>query len=303
MRAACVARGAALAALLTPAAADSPATAQAICSAPHSSPVLAQGESIRTIAPGSGWVQLSLFRQISSEFFDPTGSRIAFLGQGEVRTHSLLLTASAGVLRGVDVWAQLPVHSLTFRDGSGQRDRLGLGDPRASVRISPEMLGVLDLPLALRAGLKIPGSEFPVDATIIPISEGQRDWELSLESGTVVPGTQAYLMGWVGYRWRELNPSRSRKPGNELFAHLAAGASWRGLRAELGSELLLGEAPRQLGVEVPASRRRLLQLQPTVGYAVGRSTVEFTALIPLAGRSLPTGPGASVGYRFGWGAR
>ncbi|MFQ6046796.1 MAG: hypothetical protein ACE5PT_10650, partial [Gemmatimonadales bacterium] len=93
------------------------------------------------------------------------------------------------------------------------------------------------------------------------------------------------------------------KPGNELFAHLAAGGSWRGLRAELGSELLLGEAPRQLGIELPASRRRLLQLQPTVGYAVGRSTVEFTALIPLAGRSLPTGPGASAGYRLSWGPR
>ncbi|MFQ6047066.1 MAG: hypothetical protein ACE5PT_12055, partial [Gemmatimonadales bacterium] len=255
-RAARIGRSAALVALLAPAT-RATAAAQAICSAPHSSPVLAQGGSIRAIAPGSGWVQLSGFRQVSSEFFDPTGQRIAFLGQGEVRTHSFLVTASAGVFRGVDVWAQLPVHSLVFRDGSGQRDRVGLGDPRLSVRMSPEILGATRVPLALRGGLKLPGTSFPVDATIIPISEGQRDWELSLESGTVVAGTQAYLMGWLGYRWRELNASRSRKPGNELFAHLAAGGSWRGLRAEVGWELLLGEAPRQLGVEIPASRRRL----------------------------------------------
>ena len=41
---------------------------QAICSAPHSSPTLAQGGSIGTPPVGGGWAQISLYRQHSVYF-------------------------------------------------------------------------------------------------------------------------------------------------------------------------------------------------------------------------------------------
>ncbi len=281
-----------------------PVSAQAVCSAPHSSPVLAQGGTIETLRPGTGWAQVSGFRQVSNGFFGPTGDRQPFLADGRVRTHSAFFTAAVGVVRGVDVWGQLPVHDLRYSDQTGGRHRLGLGDPRFSVRLSPRVVGIDGLPLAVRAGVKLPGSRFPVDATVIPLSEGQRDWELSLESGAALgPGdAPLYVLGWVGVRWRETNEQTDRKPGDELFGHAAVGGAWRAFRLELGAEALLGRAPRQLGLELPAGRRRLLQLQPTVGYHVGRSTVEVTLLLPLAGRNLPTGTAGSVGYRFSWGA-
>ncbi len=275
---------------------------QAICSAPHSSPVLAQGGTIRTLSPGSGWVQLSGFRQVSSEFFGPGGERLPFLASGRVRTHSIYVTASVGVFTGIDVWGQLPVHSLDLADQSGSRSRVGLGDPRLSVRVGSELVGAGSVPLTIRAGVKLPGTEFPVDATIIPLSEGQRDWELSLESGTALPGMPAYVLGWVGYRWRERNVNAQRKPGNEVFTHLAVGGRAGRFHGELGAEVLLGSAPEQLGVVLPSGRRRLVQLQPTVGYRVGRGTIEFTGFIPLGGQNLPTGASGSVGYRLAWGS-
>ena len=56
-------------ALLTP-----PATyAQAICSAPHSSPSLTQSGSIKTLPQGAGWLQVSLFRQQADESFNFSG--------------------------------------------------------------------------------------------------------------------------------------------------------------------------------------------------------------------------------------
>jgi hypothetical protein len=278
------------------------AAAQAICSAPHSSPVLANGGTIRTLPAGAGWFQVSGLRQVSTEFFGPGGERLGFVGGGDVRTHSVYVTAAVGIVRGVDLWGQTPIHSLSSDNQAGSTaSRVGIGDPRLSVRIGTELFGMGEVPLSLRGGVKFPGSEFPVDATIVPLSEGQRDWELSLESGTALPGIPLYVVGWVGYRWREFNETTQRKPGDELFTHVAMGGRAGALHGEVALEVLRGRTPTQLGVELPSGLRELLQLQPTVGYGLGRGTLEATLLLPLAGQNLPAGPGGSVGYRFSWG--
>ena len=54
-------------------------SAQAICSAPHSSPTLAQSGSLRTLPPGAGWIQASIFGQRATQFFDARGDRQPFL--------------------------------------------------------------------------------------------------------------------------------------------------------------------------------------------------------------------------------
>lgn len=285
------------------AAAPAGAPAQAVCSAPHSSPVLAGGGTIATLSPGAGWVQVSVFRQVSRDFFNIQGKIQPFLDRGRARTASLYLTGAVGLVRGLDAWLQVPLHDAEYVGQSGEFLRSGLGDPRFSVRVSPRLVGVQGVPLALRAGAKLPGTEFPVDATIIPLGEGQRDWEVSLETGTAFGSLPLYVLGWVGYRWRDANVELNRVPGDERFAHLAAGGTLHRIHAELAVEYMSGLAPRYLGVEVATARRRLVQLTPTVGYELWRGTAEVTALLPLAGRNLPAGPGLSVGYRLGWGAR
>lgn len=254
--------------------------AQAVCSAPHSSPVLASGGSIQTLSPGAGWVQLSALRQSSNEFFNTNSQAQPFLADGQVRTNSLYLTGAVGVIPGLDLWVQLPLHQVRYADQGGERRRTGLGDPRLSARVSPQLLGISSIPLAARGGLKLPGSGFPVDATIIPLGEGQRDLEVSLESGKAFTRIPVYLMGWVGYRWRELNRDAQREPGDERFAHAAVGGRFGALHAELAFEYLSGLAPRLQGFELSSARRRLVQLTPTVGYQLGRGALEFTALFP-----------------------
>jgi hypothetical protein len=278
-----------------------PVHPQAVCSAPHSSPVLAGGGSIETLAPRSGWLQASVYGQRSSEFFGTGGDRQPFLAGGRVRTRSLYVTAALGLFRGIDVWAQLPVHNVSYVDDGGSRERSGFGDPRLALRVGPELVGLGGVPLAIRAGVKLPGSQFPVDAAIIPLSEGQTDWELSVETGRAFTGLPLYLLAWAGYRWRGLNETADRKPGDEWFGHLAAGGPVGAFRWELAAEYLRGHPPRHLGFEVPASRRRLMQLQPTVARRVGPGDLEFTSQVPLVGRNLPSGPGFSLGYRIAWG--
>ncbi len=287
--------------VLTPQAAGG----QAFCSAPHSSPALAGGGSITTLASGTGWVQASVLGQSSSTFFDPNGDRRPYLADGRVRTRSVYFTGSVGILRGVDVWVQLPVHQLNIADQTGQRERLGVGDPRFSVRIGPELMGLHATAVALRLGVKLPGTEFPVDPRIVPLSEGQRDWEVSVEAGHGIPGlgTYTYVLGWIGYRWRERNDNIGYKPGDEVFGHLAVGSRWQSFNFELATELMRGRAAEQFGLRLSSAQRRLVQLQPTVGYGVGPGTLELTALVPVGGKNLPTGIATSLGYRFMWGSQ
>ncbi len=276
------------------------ATAQAICSAPHSSPSLVRNGSMRTLELGTGWLQVSLYRQQADESFNHLGDRQPFLANGQFDTRSVFVSGAVGLTRGVEFWAQLPVHNLNANSAGGTSTTTGLGDLRFAGRVGSEFVG-LDVPLAARFGIKIPGSEFPVDATVLPLTEGQLDFETSLEAGGQLGSLPLYVTGWVGYRWRTENEEAARKPGDEGFAHLALGAFAGDFILELAADGLYGRAPVAQGITLAGERRRLLQLIPTVGYELGPGRLEFTSQVPVYGRSLPSGVGMSIGYRFAWG--
>jgi len=275
-------------------------SAQAICSAPHSSPTLAQSGSLRTLPPGAGWIQASIFGQRATRFFDARGDRQAFLADSEFDTYSIFISGAVGITHGLELWAQLPTHRLQVQSLGGDSRRAGLGDARIAMRVGPEILGY-DFPLSARFAVKLPGSEFPVDATVLPLSEGQRDWEVSVESGHWFEARSLYLMGWVGYRWREENTDALRDPGDEAFGHLAVGGSAGDFSWEVSGDGLWGTAPVIQGLLLENNARRLVQILPTASYAVGPGRVEATGQIPLWGKNLPVGVGASIGYRLTWG--
>jgi hypothetical protein len=62
---------------------------QAVCSAPHSSPTLAQSGSIGALPAGAGWVQFSLYRQQATDFYSPGGARQDFLADARFNTRSV----------------------------------------------------------------------------------------------------------------------------------------------------------------------------------------------------------------------
>lgn len=278
------------------------AAGQAVCSAPHSSPTIpSTGYSI-TEPPGSGWVQFTFYRHDTREQFGTTGRIEPFFAQGHATTTSLFVTAALGLVRGVDAWMQLPVHNLRFDGGAGRRERTGFGDSRLQLRVSPELFGSR-IPVALRAGVKFPGGDFPVDPDLIPLTEGQRDWDLSLQLGRSLQSLPVYVMGSVGYRWREEDIDRARKPGDERFAYLAVGGQWQRLGWELGLEGLSGLPPRSQGLELETARRTMLQVFPNLGMNVGPGQVEVGGRIPLYGRNLPAGSALTLGYVVDWGRR
>ena len=285
----------ALAALLLPLS----LSGQAFCAGPHSAGTLSQGGSITSLPPGGGWVQLSVYRQGFDQFYNQNGELQDFLASGEFLTRSVFLTASVGVIEGLDVWAQLPVHNLTVENQAFNTASSGVGDFQFSARITPELFGS-DVPVGLRFGSKFPAGAFPVDASVLPLTEGQRDWAVSLESGWTFDFLPIYVTGWAGYRWRELSEVRLYDPGNETFGHVAVGGAAASLMWEIGADAYWGDAPVVGGIPLDRDARRMFQIVPTIGYPVGPGTLEVSAQIPVSGRNLPSGTAFAVGYRTGW---
>ena len=283
-------------------------TAQGVCSAPHSTGGISTGSGVAVLPPGAGWLQLTGLRWVSSEFFGTDGAVRPLLAGGTVTTHSLYATLSVGVLTGVDVLAQAPVHDLTFEDQTGRRERAGIGDVRAALRIGGAAFGLPELPVVVRGGVKLPGSRFPVDATVIPLTEGQRDWELSIAYGLgliqpspLAPPTLA-AAAWLGYRWREPNEDADRKPGDEVFGHLEIRGLLDPFTWTAGVDAVFGRPPIQQGFELPGARRELWQLTGSAALPAGPGRVSASLQLPVAGRNLPTGPSLSIGYVVEWSA-
>ncbi|MFQ5690153.1 MAG: hypothetical protein ACE5HQ_07765 [Gemmatimonadota bacterium] len=255
-----------------------------------------------TLDPGAGWVQVQVYYQNTRKEYGENANKRRFFFDGHAITTSVFVTAAVGVINGLDVWAQVPVHNLSFDDVAGNRQRTGFGDPRFWVRIGPKLFGLhTDFPIAIRGGVKLPGADFPIDSEIIPLTEGQTDFEIMLELGHSFYPLPMYVSGWVGYRFRQKNEKAFRDPGDEKFAYVAIGGSFaRSFTWKLAGEGLWGLAPVIDGVSVPSGRRKILEILPTLGHKMGPGNIEIGGRFPFSGRNLPAGPSVTGGYFFAW---
>lgn len=264
-------------------------------------PAGAQGQWVSE--PGEGWVEAAFFYHDTTREFDPLGNERNIFAEGRALTRTLFLTGTAGVWKGVDVWVQVPVHRLRFDDAGGERLSTGLGDPAGFVRIGTGIWdGLPQWPVALRGGVKLDGGSFDVDSEIIPLGEGQVDWELLLELGRSFYPLPIWTAGWIGHRWRRENAEQARKPGDELFwlwsmgGDLPASAGWK-----VTLEGLSGGAWEIEGLTITTARRRLHQFFVEGTYDVGPGTVSAGIRTPFSGRNLPTGSALTASYLVRWG--
>jgi hypothetical protein len=263
-----------------------------------SDPEPASGQWVE--APGRGWVSLSIFHHDTKEQFDTQGSTRPFFADGHAIATSAYLTAAVGLVRGFDAWIQAPYHRLEYADAAGERVRSGIGDSRVFLRVRPlDYLG-LDLPLAIRGGVKVPVGDFKVDAEVIPLGDGQRDWELMLEAGHSFYPRPFYVMGWVGYRWREEDEETRRDYGDEVFFYSAVGGQAGRIGFKVALEGWYGDTPVFERIPVRSARREMLQTIPTVLLPIWRGQVGIGGRFPLSGRNLPAGPALVLGYFLNW---
>jgi len=254
--------------------------------------------------PGTGWAELRLSHHQTQDRFNRKGEVEPYFNKdAQSTTQSATFTGALGLWQGLDTWLKVPFHRLQFDDVVRERTSTGLGDPRFFARVGPNLFGIGDLAtaVALRGGMKVPIGDFENDVEVVPLSEGQRDWEVLLEIGKSLHPWPVYVMGWVGYRWRETNPTTGLKPGNERLVYVAAGGSVQPFRWKVAVDGFFGRPTQLSGATLSQdSRRELLQVIPTVGWRLGPGTLEVGAEVPLHGRNLPAGPTFTLDYFVTW---
>ena len=251
--------------------------------------------------PGQGWADLTLYYLDTREAFAFDGQVIDFFADGHAVSSSTFLTVAVGILPGVDGWIQVPYHRLQFDDAKDDRFRSGIGDSNFYLRIQPLRPLGSDFPLAVRGGVKVAVGDFDVDSEIIPIGDGQTDWELMTEIGHSFYPVPAYVSGWIGYRWREPNSVAQRDFGDEVFFLAQVG----GNHGALGGQVILEgletvTTPIIERVPLPNAERSILQLTPRVSYELGPGALSVGARIPLSGKNLPAGTALVLGYFTRW---
>jgi len=250
--------------------------------------------------PGKGWVALAVYHQDTRDRFGIEGDTRALSAEGRAVTTSSFLTLAMGLAPGVDLWSQLSFHRLRYDDVGGRRSSTGIGDTRLWVRAAPlQWLGA-ELPFAIRAGFKVPVGDFDVDAEVIPLGDGQRDWEVMAELGHSFWPRSLYLSGWVGYRWREENAESRKDFGDEVFYFAQIGGRLGRLGCRLAVDGWDGAAGVTEGIPIPSFQRDLVQLQPSLLYDVGPGQIEAGARFALGGRNLPAGTALMIQYFTGW---
>ena len=242
----------------------------------------------------AGWASFSMYHLDTREQFSPTGEVRDFVLDGHARTVSSFLTLALGIAPGVDIWIQPSYHHLEFADLEGTRISWGFGDTRVYVRTAPLRLVGSDFPFAIRAGTKLP-TNFDSGTDLIPLGDGQRDWEVMAEVGHSFWPRPFYAQGWAGYRWREADEGGGDF-GDERFFNVSLGGGGDRLGFKVQFEGWYGGVPNFGGLTGEGQEREMVRLVPSLLVTAGPGQVELGSRLPLAGRNLATGPEVVVGY-------
>ena len=252
-------------------------------------------------APGQGWADLTVYHLDTRENFEFNGEVEDFFADGHAISTSLFFTLAAGLLPGVDGWLQVPYQRLEYNDARDDRLRTGIGDTNVYLRVAPLHYFGSDFPLAVRGGVKVSVGDFAVDSEVIPLGDGQTDWEIMTELGHSFYPFPAYVNGWVGYRWREPNEEAQRDFADEGFFLAQAGSNYGALGLQLLVEGMTSvTTPVIEGILLPNAERSMLQVTPKISYCVGPGVISLGARVPLGGKNLPAGTSVVVGYFTNW---
>ncbi len=246
--------------------------------------------------PGGLWVKTAAFWQKTDERFDESSRRQEWFGSGESDARALFTDVIVGVHKRVDIWLQIPFFDLRFDNAADSLRTVGFGDIRAWVRWNVVSLGNGSTPISLRVGAKAPIGSSPLDAQIIPVGDGQWDFETFAEIGHSFWPIPAYAEVWFGYRFRAEDTEKKKDPGGEWVFLTEAGVN--PTPRTLVKVTLDGFVGRNWVVEnvETATKRRIVTLQLGGGFEIKKPVwTELGVRLPLSGRNFPAGPQYVIG--------
>ncbi|MBT7164046.1 MAG: hypothetical protein HN904_14790 [Victivallales bacterium] len=244
-------------------------------------PVVAHAGAWTTPA-GSLWTKISWFRQSTDEWYTdndqpillpdntlgsrPAGSRQPYRFNGQYESTAFFMEGYYGLTDAVDVGLQMPWFDQSFDDDTriDSPAESGFSDLRIFARWQ-----VLRRPflLTLKGGAKIPTAEFRNEDGLIPVGEGQWDYDIVLQMGRSFWPIPAYANIDLGYRVRTENESILRDPGDEWLVTAEAGYNLLpSLLLTMKYEGLYSKAGKSFGLRNESLTKRFTYLSPSMSW-------------------------------------
>lgn len=246
---------------------------------------------------GNVWIKSALFWQNTKKEFGPDGTRRTEPTGKEANSVVVFTDVIIGVLPTVDIWVQVPYLDLSVTSPAQELDENGFGDLRTWVRWQALDLFGGSTPVALRAGFKAPVGFQSLDDQVIPVGEGQWDFEVWGEIGHSFWPAPVYSELWIGYRFRERNDLLKKTPGDEFTFLVETGVNpIDGTLIKATLDGLIGQRWIVEGLRT-SKKRRIITLQLSGAVNLVKTVWgEAGVRLPLDGQSFPAGPQLVAGF-------
>ena len=208
---------------------------------------------------------------------------------GRYESSAAFIEGFYGLSDRLDLGVQIPYFDQSFANSTFAEPRgdTGLSDIRVYGK-----LRLIDQPLifTLKTGAKMPTGEFKNEDGLIPVGEGQWDFDFVAQFGRSFWPLLLYANIDLGYRVRTNNAEIDRDPGDEWFLNAEVGYNLTCKLMLIGKcEILRGDPAVVFG-GIKADSKRITYIMPVALYAIDdRSAVEAALRISLNGRNYPAG--------------
>ena len=152
----------------------------------------------------------------------------------------------------------------------------------------------------MKLGFKAPTGDFVVVDGLIPVGEGQWDFDFIGQLGHSFWPLPIYANLDIGYRLRLKNDKISRDPGNEWLFNAEIGYTPMA-RVLLALKLdgIRGNPSTTIGLTIPSDVKRVTYLSPTVSLKAFNSLqLEGALRFSLKGRNFPAGNMLVIGLVY-----
>jgi hypothetical protein len=263
-----------------------------------------------TFPRGTLWSKLTVMIQDTGESYIgvprlsiPRGQREPNLLNGEYSSRTFFFDAFYGITDHFNIGVQVPFFNQTFEDDElttlfgGPVSSTGFSDIRVFLKHK-----VTNRPFvsSLKFGVKAPTGEFENTQGLIPVGEGQWDFDFIVQVGRSFWPFRGYANADVGYRLRMKNDEIERDPGDELFWIAEFGYRWTDkLLAVIKWEGVDGAETTSLGLQLSGDVKKIQYISPAVLFrATETTTIEAGIRFSISGQNYPAGPVFQAGLNY-----
>ena len=225
------------------------------------------------------------------------GDRLAYPFEGEFDSEAVFIDAIFGVTDRFDLGIQIPYFDQVFADATRDKSPSdsGFSDLRTFAKFR-----LLQRPaiLTVKVGTKLPTGDFKNEVGLIPVGEGQWDFDFVGQLGRSFWPLPIYANVDLGYRVRKQNKQILRDPGDEWFINAEMGINLTSsLLAMAKYDMLRGDPSTDFGfLKNQSEIKRITYLSPTLSYALDEQlAIELAVRFSLNGRNFPAGHQIAVG--------